>query len=232
MLTIKQVLNEQQCLVEDRNLSWGARLSAYADLFITESFFVGIELIEDTELPKHYMAIDHHNEKSNRPASLLQVLKLLNLEATPYQRLVAANDSGYIPAMKALGASNEEIINIRAADRKAQGITTEDEKMAEKAIRENLLRVGDLILVNALSPHFSPIADRLYPFSKLLISHQNQFVYYGTGTDTLAYEYRKLIKEHRAFHGGGLNGFFGIDAHAFNKEEAEMLKAEIINHVI
>src|SRR5262249_1904348 len=43
--------------------------------------------------------IDHHNEKTGRGASILQALERLGVEPSLTDKLVAANDTGYIPAM-------------------------------------------------------------------------------------------------------------------------------------
>lgn len=228
MVAIRQLLVEHNYNFHDNHLAWGAGLSAYRDLLNDQEHFVGIELIEDIELPINYTSIDHHNENNDRPSAIEQVAELLGIELTRYQQLVAANDRGYITAMKAAGASNQEIEEIRKADRKAQGVTEEDEQLAVKSIKENLQRKGDLIIVNSLTPKFSTITDRLYPCDKLLISFDNHFVYYGVGKDKLAVHFNKLIKEGKAYHGGNENGFFGLAKGVFVMEEVLTLKAKVI----
>ncbi len=207
MVVIRQLLEEHGIPFYDRNLAWGARLSAYQDVFNGQDHFVGVELIEDTELPKHYTNIDHHNENSHRSSAIEQVAKLLGIELNCYQQLVAANDKGYIPAMEAIGASKKEIDEIRRADRKAQGVTDEDETLAVKSIESNLIKAGGLLVVESLTPKFSCITDRLFPFKKLLIGFENHFVYYGEDTQRLIETYRQLIEDKKAYYGGINNGF-------------------------
>lgn len=75
--------------------------------FLKGSRWVLVELALDIELPETAIVVDHHNEMSSRPASILQVLALLGMDATRWQQLVAANDCGYIPAMLSMGATPE-----------------------------------------------------------------------------------------------------------------------------
>ncbi len=116
--------------VLDKNLTWNnANLSAYAAQLNEKDYFVGIELKEDITTPKNYFPIDHHNENSHKQSSIEQVAKMLGIELTRDQQLVAANDSRYIPGMIAMGATPEEIADIRLRDRKAQGVTELDEQL-------------------------------------------------------------------------------------------------------
>lgn len=127
MITIKRMLIdsgfEEPESIADLNLQWGAKLSAYQNRFNDELTFVGIELSQDIVPPPHYINIDHHNENANKPSSIEQIAKLLGIELTREQQLIAANDKGFIPAMEALGATREEIVDIRRRDREAQGVT-------------------------------------------------------------------------------------------------------------
>jgi hypothetical protein len=179
MLTIKKLLLDSGfsdvANVEDRNLQWGAKLSDYQNLFNDEHTFVGIELTQDIAPPPQYINIDHHNEHSHKSSSLEQVLELLkshlgiDVEFTRDLQLVAANDQGYIPAMIEMGATPEEIADIRRRDREAQGVTEEDERLAEQSIRENKTVENGITVVKSLTSKFSTITDRLYPCEQLLI---------------------------------------------------------------
>jgi len=129
----------------DYHLSWNeAKWKAYDELIrlaIKNGFNItGIELFEtdDYKKPQDAELIDHHNEYSHFLCSIEQVAKKLNVQLSRWQRLVAENDKGYIPAMQKAGASQQEIEEIRKADRKAQGVTDEDERLAEKSINLNL----------------------------------------------------------------------------------------------
>lgn len=229
MLEIRNILELNAQKYIDLKLAWGARLSAYSGYLNDTWHFIGIELVEDMKKPRYYTAIDHHNEFSGNPASIEQVADLLGIELNRYQLLVAANDEAYIGGMEAMGASKDEIRQIRKADRKAQGVTAIDEEMAEKSIEHNLTRAGDLLLVEALTPRFSVITDRLYPFKKLLITWQNQLAYYGKGKDSIALRYNELIKQGKAYHGGTQNGFFGLVNGVFTTEQVVKIRDEIID---
>lgn len=113
----------------DHHLAWGAKLSDYQSLFNDTQTFVGIELLQDIAPPAHYINIDHHNENSFKPSSLEQVVELLEndlklkIEFTRDMQLIAANDKGYIPAMIQIGATPEEIADIRHRARETLEIT-------------------------------------------------------------------------------------------------------------
>ena len=130
--------------------------------------------------------------------------------------LVAANDAGYIPAMQALGATEDEIIEIRRRDRAAQGVTEDDELLAEKSIAENLTLCGDLLIVRSMTPHFSPICDRLFPYRRVLVYTDDEWTYYGEGKSELVESLSGEINHHRIYHGGGKNGYIGAAKGVFS----------------
>lgn len=212
MLEIKRLLISNNERFVDACLDWGnARLSAYAPIIAEEpdSEYFGIELQEDCPLPKHYTRIDHHNDFNNRPASILQVAKILGVTPDRYIQLVAANDAGYIPAMHALKASKKEIAEIRKQDRAAQGVTEKDERLAEISISEHLTRYDGLFIVYAQTSRFSAICDRLYPYQRLLIYTDNEWSYYGEGKSDLVTMLTDDIYNNKVYHGGGENGYIG-----------------------
>ena len=140
MLTIKQMLEKRNdCAVADKHLSWNnAFLSAYREELTryTDCQIYGIELKEDISAPGNYTPIDHHNDKNGQFTSLEQVASLLGVSMNRFLQLVSANDKGYIPAMMEIGATKEEIADIRLKDRKAQGISDEDDWLAEESIEK------------------------------------------------------------------------------------------------
>src|SRR3990167_2856633 len=110
MLTIRKFLEEKGQEVFDRRLEWGAKASFYASEIMQAAMEgkipVLIELERDYPLPESTILIDHHGERSGEESSLFQVFGLLGSHANSYEdRLIAANDSGYIPAMLAMGAT-------------------------------------------------------------------------------------------------------------------------------
>jgi len=216
MITIRKILEEKRYAFYDKHLKWGARLSSYKEFFNNTEHFVGIELIEDAEKPETYTCIDHHSEKESNEASIQQVANLLHIGLTRYQTLVAANDMGYIPAMIAEGATEDEIMDIRQKDREAQGVTEKDELLGEKSIRHNLTVDKGITIVKSFTPKFSTITDKLYPFERLLIYTDKELTYYGKGVLFLAMAYKNLVENRKAFFGGGENGFFGITPEGIN----------------
>ena len=207
---------------EDASLSWSnPYLSVYMSIINTnpESHYYGVELLEDCPLPKHYTRIDHHNDYNNRPASILQVAEILCVTPDRHMQLVAANDAGYIPAMQVINASKEEIAEIRRLDRAAQGVTEEDERLAELSVSKYLINQNGLFVVHAQTSRFSPICDRLYPYQRLLIYTDNEWIYYGEGKSDLVAMLTEQINNNKVYHGGGDNGYIGASAGAFTKRQ-------------
>ncbi len=241
MLTIRALLEENGFVhgqdFLDKNLAWGASWNDYSDE-ITELRMdreniqiVGIELAHKDKMPPDAIDIDHHNERSHEKSSLAQVADLLNITLSQKQKLIAANDCAYIPGLLALGASKEEINAILLADRQAQGVTTQDEELAQQSIA-SAKWVGDVCIVQSLTDKFSPITDNLYGQApKLLIFTNSQLSYYGIGKQKLAKEFEELIKDDKAYHGGTQSGFFGLVDNAFSKEELKNFKKKIIDMV-
>lgn len=169
MCTIRNLLDLSQFHYVDNHLHWNnAKLSGYRneiERFLIDDVLMsiyGIELENDIFCTdSRYHLIDHHNAMSKFSSVLEQVMTLLQFPMNRYCQLVDANDKRYIPEMLAMGTINEEIDMIRRSDRMAQGITKEDERLAEKAISENSVRVGDL-LVKVLTSRFAPIVTMFF----------------------------------------------------------------------
>ena len=235
--TIKELIKRQRnCDFIDRNLRWeNACLSKYKD--VLDSFkktdIYAVELMEDIEIDDEwkdrYHRIDHHNEYCQLPSSLEQVASVLGVELNRKQRLIAANDVGYIPAMKALMATDEEIAEIRREDRRAQGVTEKDERLAEQSIVENLMKTDKLIVVKSLTSRFSPICDQLFPYKRLLIYTDSEWVFYGEGKSELVQCNSGAIQEGKLYHGGGENGFIGSVKGKFSQDEIEQIVESIKN---
>ncbi len=72
--------------------------------------------------PSSYRVEQLQQASYDKPTSLQQIFALLGLSAERWTRwfaLVAANDRGHIAEMVGLGATPEEIAQVRAADRAA-----------------------------------------------------------------------------------------------------------------
>lgn len=211
MLEIKKLLLAEKFKVIDIKLSWkNAWLSKYARFFNKTKRFVGIELREDIKPPLHYQLIDHHNENSHMPSAIEQVADLIGVKLTREQQLIAANDKGYIPAMKSLGATDDEIADIRRRDRAAQGVTEEDERSADESIKNNLVKVGDVVFINSTTNHFSAVIDKTYHINDKIIYNDFQIVQYGK--DDCGFT--EIIKVFEScgdcYQGGGVTGYKGF----------------------
>lgn len=235
MLTIRDVLDEAGIKYADHGLQWNnAFLSSYREELDETSekgwTVWGIELQEDMAVPSCYRRIDHHNDRAHLPSALEQVLEVLHLPMNRYLQLVAANDKAYIPGMWKLNATPEEVEVIRRADRKAQGVNERDELLAEKAIAENCRKVGNLWVVRALSPRFSPVCDRLFPYQRLLVHTNEEWIYYGEGAARVRKCFEDDFLAGKLFCGGGENGYVGtVKGKYLRKELNEMvLKIEMI----
>jgi hypothetical protein len=225
MVTIRKLLAAQPgTQYYDKQLSWGAKASAYRDEIAATLAHGGVpvlvELENDLDLePTAIIVADHHGKRagSQRPTSLHQVFDLLQLPPERWTRwfeLVAANDRGYIPAMVALGASQEEIAAVRAADRAAQGITADDEAAGEQAIAHAITLVnGTLTVVQLPHNRTATVTDRLQPelggpgYVNVVIRSPDEVNFFGTGD--LVYRLDKTFPG--GWYGGALphRGFWG-----------------------
>ncbi len=129
--------------------------------------------------------IDHHiyrdEDRSNEKSSIEQVAALLGIKLTRYQILVAANDKGWIPELKAMGASENEIKIIRAQDRLSQGVTPDQE--AQAVVDINAAEVqGSKWLIRCPKGSTSAITDRLFGrYTELLTVDElnSKWIYFG-----------------------------------------------------
>ena len=222
MMEIRRMLETYKISFFDDNLTWDtAHLSAYRHIFCKRpnAHYYGVELKEDCLKPLYYTRIDHHNDYSDREASILQVASLLEIEPDHRLELVAANDARYIPGMLELGASRREIDVIRRQDRAAQGVSEEDERNAELSITRSLSIYGNLQVVYSLTPCFSPICDRLYPYHRLLIYTDDVWSFYGEGKSELVRSFSDMISQGKLYQGGGDKGYIGSCRGAFSVTE-------------
>ena len=143
MQAIKDTLQKQWIEFRDAWLWWWASIDKYksqiAEIIQAWSTPVALELVWASEID-WVVDIDHHWEKSNNPATILQVYERLWLNPDLKVRLIAWNDIWYIPKMEKI-LTQEWIIDpkvredmikeIRSLDREAQWITQDMEKDAE-----------------------------------------------------------------------------------------------------
>ena len=227
MITIRKLIeNHSNAIVHDKRLRWGARACDYRQeinaALATGATPVLIELEQDMKLPKDKVCIvDHHRDAAghDKPTCLEQVFALLDLPRhlwTRHLALVAANDRGYIPAMRhELTATPEEIRSIRQQDRQAQGITADEERAAITAIEKiEYCCHGKLAIARLPHNRTAALVDRLQPeaggpgIDNILVISPGEVNFYGTGAAVAA-----LVKEYPSgWYGGDLptRGFWGM----------------------
>jgi len=213
MCEIRSILKEREQPFYDKNLSWGARLSDYKNEVRTlpnNVIPVFVELTIDLPLPEKAIVIDHHNEKAgtDKPTSIEQVAQLLGIKLNRRQQLIAANDRAHIKGMIHAGATPQKITEIRAFDRRCQGVTEDEEKQAE-SICACFRSKGKLDVMEIQFPHTSPITDRLFDqFQNLLVITPIAINFFGRGNIV-----KILSKKYKgSWYGGNLpqEGFWGI----------------------
>ena len=232
MMTIKGLLEDRNMIVVDKGLSWDdARLSHYKDEIRTyggkdDVLLYGVELVSDVVPPRNYVLVDHHNGNQHLSSALEQVAEIIGYRLSGKEALVAANDRGYYPAMKEFLDSDPEYAEwsgqekqnlmdeIRKEDWKAQGVTEEEERMAEAIVPQVY---GEYKVVVTGLEHFSPICDRLWPYERLFVlrpvAGSAALSYYGKDAQLMhgqvCSSFFKDASESRTYYGGGKDGFWG-----------------------
>jgi hypothetical protein len=158
--------------VFDKALSWGARASSYEGE-VQAAIERGqrpvlVELQDDLGLVASglVMDVDHHGRTGVRkPSALRQVFDLLGLASIEWTRwfdLVAANDVGHVAGLLSAGATQDEVREVRAADRAAQGVTAMEEDVAEQAVAVAERPCDGLAVVRLPHARTAPVFDRLH----------------------------------------------------------------------
>lgn len=196
MKTIKKILDQNWEIVLDKDLWRWAKIEAYQndlkELFDQNLYACELEWAGEWDY-SNIKSLDHHWVRAQEKATILQVLDVLGQEPTIEQKLIAANDSGYIPAMVNLLQSewiNDEseiqkmVSLIRLKDREAQWISQEQEIQAEEAIKtkEELLD-WKLTVVTLVHSKCATVTDRLFgKYQNLLVlSWDGEVNFYGDG---------------------------------------------------
>lgn len=224
---IAKILKEKNVKTLITKQGWGAswanlepEIKEKIENYKNKNFEVfGVEL--QGKAPEGAVNIDHHrydgDDRSNERSSLEQVSELIGHELTLYEQFVSANDKGFIPKMielaKTKNLSKKEtqkmIEKARLQDRAAQGITPEQEKIAEKAIEE--AEVSDLLTVVRMAhSKTSTVCDRLWGQYKnlLILSEDGEVNFFGE--KRVIEGLSSLVKG--SWSGGDLdhdNGFWG-----------------------
>lgn len=228
MHEIVKILKKMHIKYVDKHLTWGASWKDYEDItsnIPSDTEVYGIEL--SGHIPsQNCKLIDHHNENAGLPASILQVCDLLDIKPSRYVQLVAANDAGYIPAMEKMGATPDEIKEIRKADRKLSGCSEKDEKNAESAFEHVQKNNMDFIVAYCETNKFSPFLDTHYnkKYTYLLWGDGEAQVS-GKMAEGLLPVFKSIVPN--CWSGGGQNGFIGG---YMSKEDFDKLKASILSN--
>jgi len=205
MAAVARILKKYNQIYFNKNLSWGAKLSDYGEILQKDYCFYAIELKEDITPPKCYKRIDHHDDLSDNPSSIEQVAEILGIELGKFEQSVALNDKGYILLMKKHGLSEKVIRHIRYLDRKFQGVSAEDEKNAENAIKNYKILKGIKVYFTE-SEKFSPICDRIDDV-EYIIYNRKEAVYYGNRV----YELAEKLKDYEIYYSKGFLGIISPD---------------------
>lgn len=142
--------------------------------------------------------IDHHvyenDDRSNSKSSIQQVAGLIGYNMSNYDLMISINDTHYIDGMKSIKLykpntatpiSDEErealIIQVRALDRKCQGISETQEKQAINSIENNMEVIGDTIIVKSKHSKCACYTDRLFGKYKrlLVLSEDGESNFFG-----------------------------------------------------
>lgn len=233
MLEIKDILTKYSLPFYDKKLQWNnAHASEYKNEIsrLKENDIpVLIELVIDIALSFRTVIIDHHDERETEKSSIEQIAELLGIELDRWQRLIAANDKGYIPAMQCNCATKDEIEKIREFDRKSQGVSEEDERLAEESIEKNRTEENGITIINSLAEKFSPITDKMFgKTNNLLIYTDDTLTYYGKRKKQIVDKFKYLVDDGKAYYGGKDFGFFGLAKGKVTKEEVMEIKKEIL----
>ncbi|MBQ9034368.1 MAG: hypothetical protein IJ099_00200 [Alphaproteobacteria bacterium] len=180
MATIKKLLEKEGVAYSDGNLNWwDASVAAYKDeiekVAKKGKTPVIVELATKDKdgkdimvLPKNTEVIDHHNAYAGKPASVLQVCKLLGVEPTAQIKMIAANDVGSVGEMIKFDMpelSAEEKLSlmkyVRSLDKKTQGVTEEHELSGQKAAKEAIEVCGVKVALLKGYSKCAPVTDAL-----------------------------------------------------------------------
>lgn len=155
MYQIKKRLSQNKKSFIDKNLPWGAKVEDYkreiVNILEDGNIPVAIEL-RDADKAPGVVDIDHHGDKTGRPASLVQIMERIGMPLSFMDELVAANDFAYIPGLERkleefrpklekrygevkFGKFKQKMVDlIRRMDREKQGVTTEQELFAKEVL--------------------------------------------------------------------------------------------------
>jgi len=167
-------------------------------------------------------------------SSLEQVAKILNIKLTLFEQFVSVNDTDYIQGMIKLGKKlnipqneiNKYILEVRALDRQAQGVTEEQEKQAISEL-ENAEIYDDGKTYIIYSPHSkcTCYTDKLFgKYEQLLVfSEDGEVNYFGKKAVI-----KTLFNLYKGWKGGNIEENHGYWGGHPPKEEWGEIKAIVL----
>ena len=193
MAHIKKKLDKNWIENVSKELEWWAWIETYSDEI--SSILEGWKTPVAIELKGAWgiegvIDIDHHGDRSNEPAAILQIMERYWMKINFFDKLIAANDSWFIYAMQDLLNSKEFeeklkwkteeqkekiksnlISRVRKLDRSAQWITDEQEAEAISAIlKKEEINEWNLTIVRLKHSKWATVTDRLFwKYKNLLI---------------------------------------------------------------
>ncbi|WP_156919074.1 hypothetical protein [Hippea sp. KM1] len=208
MCAIKRILKKHGVKFIDKNLEWGAKISAYKselEQFKNQTIYA-VELENDLNIKNgNVVFIDHHNDNSDKPSSIEQVAVILNHKLSRFEYAVALNDKAYIKALMNEGFGMADIERIRRLDRLCQGVSEQEEE-ASKSVE-----LKRIIYFNY--ERFSPLCDRIFfekPWMEFIVYNDRLAMFYGFDVEDLQ-NYLEKIGIKADFWGGGERGFLGVN---------------------
>ena len=150
-LQILRALKAKNVRISDQ--AWGATLDK--ENLRSRDIPEGVRRIVTFELPSpekeeklrkegfEVIPIDHHfyheTDRQNPKSSLEQLMEMVGWQPSERDLAIATNDRSFIPGMKAMGLSNEEIRKIRKLDTTSQGRTEkQDYEQAVKKAQQDM----------------------------------------------------------------------------------------------
>lgn len=216
----------------------------------------GVEL-KGIPLSFRFKNIDHHYYKDDNrykdKTSIEQIADILEVELTDFEKMIAANDKGYMFEMNKLATKleldnekkNSLISQVNLLEYEAKGVSIEDKEEVLKDIDNAYIYDDRMIIINLSDFDNQRICtDILYSLNKysdmlynnvIICSEdkfgENRIVYFGNNENI---EFLKeCFKNLNITWSGGQEkeGFFGIQIDKSNGEDFELIKEELIKRL-
>jgi hypothetical protein len=211
----------QDCI--QTNQSWGARWENLDPSIVDrctefrhvnpDGIIYGIELAGRNRFGA--TDIDHHRysdeDRTSQWTALEQVAAILKVKLNRQQELASINDRDWIPGLQAAGLSWPEIAALREKDRRAQGVTPDEEAQARIDLDTAHLDNGVWIIScqgKSNSAHTDFLAERQGGAQPALLKSPDSWNYSGPKSRELGRQ--PWLEKH--WSGGGYDfGYFGIE---------------------